>query len=157
MQEATGHQGLRAHDAAHRRTGAQGLLLQALGGLGEYEEILDLCRQGTTYAEGDTMLEAFRGWACGKLGRRQEAERVLTELLRRRTERYFSALLIALCYEGLGDIDQACEWMARGCDDRDGMCVSLNVWFAVDPLRDDPRFQALLRRMNFPETPASTR
>ena len=129
------------------------VLVQALGGLGEYEEILNECRQGRTYAEDDTLLEAFQGWACGKLGRRQEAERILAGLLRRRTEGYFSAVLIALCYEGLGDIEQACEWMVRACDDRDGMCVSLNVSFVVDPLRADPRFQDLLRRMNFPQLP----
>ena len=56
---------------------------------------------------------------------------------------------------GLGQHEQAIAWLQKAAEERDGMLtVFLNSWFPMDPLRADPRFQALLRRMNFPETAA---
>ena len=50
------------------------------------------------------------------------------------------------------DQDYFCEGMAEELID--ALAVFLNSWFPMDPLRADPRFQDLLRRMNFPETAA---
>ena len=44
---------------------------------------------------------------------RQEAEAVLNQLLQRRRNGYFSGVLIAVCHEGLGDIDRAVEWLTQ--------------------------------------------
>ena len=116
------------------------VLVQAYGGLGEYEEVLNICEHGMSYAEDDTVLQAFRGWAYGKLGRRAEAEALLNQLIQRRRNGYFSGFLIAVCYDGLGDIDGAVKWLTRAYEDCDGLCPALNVWFMFDPLRSDPRF-----------------
>ncbi len=35
-------------------------------------------------------------------------------------------------------------------EERDGLLPAINVFFVFDPVRSDPRFQALLRKMNFP-------
>ena len=68
---------------------------------------------------------------------------------RRRRDGYYSALLIAICCEGLGQPERSVEWVIRAHEDKDGLCWMLNAWPVFDPLRADPRFQALLRRMNF--------
>ena len=58
---------------------------------------------------------------------------------------------IAFIYIGLGETDQAFLWLDRAYSERAAMAVGLPTHLWVDPLRGDPRFQDLLRRMNFPE------
>ena len=124
----------------------------AHAGLGNHADVVRACQEGRIHAAEDTILQAWQGWADGKLGERQEGRSVLGQLEQRRREGYYPAILMAICCEGLGDTSQAIDWVIRAEDDRDGLCWTLNQWFVFDPLRDDPRFKALLRRMNFPET-----
>jgi len=48
----------------------------------------------------------------------------------------------------LGEMDQAFKWLEQEYDTREGDIWGLKVYPWYDPLRDDPRFQDLLRRMN---------
>jgi len=57
----------------------------------------------------------------------------------------------ALVYSGLGDKDQAFEWLERAYKVRDKGLTYFKVDPCLDPLRSDPRFQDLVRRMNFPQ------
>ena len=52
------------------------------------------------------------------------------------------------------DSDQAIAWLQQAVEERDSWLTVLNTWFLYDPLRSDPRFQALLKKMNFPDAPA---
>ena len=47
------------------------------------------------------------------------------------------------------------SWPERAYEERDGQLVALNTWFYSERLRANPRFQDLLRRINFPETAAT--
>jgi len=49
---------------------------------------------------------------------------------------------------GLGEFDEALVWIERAIDDRDPMIIPIKTYPCLDPLRSDPRFQALVRRMN---------
>ena len=51
----------------------------------------------------------------------------------------------------LGENDQALEWLETAYEDRPEGMVWLKPDPIFDPLRSDPRFQDLLRRMNLPE------
>jgi hypothetical protein len=53
-------------------------------------------------------------------------------------------------YGGLGDIDRAIAWYQKGMEERAPNMVYLKVSVMMDAVRGDPRFQALLRQMNFP-------
>jgi hypothetical protein len=57
---------------------------------------------------------------------------------------------IAMIYTALGQKDEALDWLERGYRVHDGNMVLLKVLPAWDSLRSDPRFQDLLRRMQFP-------
>ena len=58
---------------------------------------------------------------------------------------------LASNYARLGRTDDAFEWLEKAYDERDGNLAFINTEPAYDGLRSDPRFQDLLRRMNFPE------
>ena len=58
---------------------------------------------------------------------------------------YWKALFYAL----VGEKESALEWMAQAINERDPNSPWFNIEPTFDPLRDDPRFQDLLRRMNF--------
>ena len=104
-------------------------------------------------APDDPSSLAFLGWALGLAGQRQEALTILDDLERRRSQEYVGGLLSAYVSLGLGDHDQAISWLQQAAEERDGLLtIFSNLWFGVDHIRPDPRFQALLRRMNFPET-----
>ncbi|MGB6788879.1 MAG: tetratricopeptide repeat protein, partial [Candidatus Acidiferrales bacterium] len=87
--------------------------------------------------------------AAGQVG---EARRQLTECVLRlqQQKRYIRPGWVAEVYANLGDKDEAITWLERGYREHDDFLALLKVWPAFDGLRSDPRFQALIRRMNFP-------
>jgi TolB-like protein/predicted Zn-dependent protease len=99
----------------------------------------------------------FLGYLYGRLGRKAEALRQLEALDELAAKgRYVSPVNRSCVHIGLDDKDQAMAWLEKGYERRAGFwMVFLKAYFIFDPLRDDPRFQDLLRRMNFPETPSS--
>ena len=133
---------------------------QALGwglvGLRRYDEAVEAFRQQVVVAPGDPMAQAGHGWVLGLAGREQEALTILKGLERRRSQTYVGGTLLAQVCLGLGDHDQAISWLKQAAEERDGLMTFGNSILVCDPLRSDSRFQALLRRMNFPETAAPT-
>ena len=127
-------------------------LAWGMAGLGRYDEAVEACRQATILAPGEPHPQANLGWACGLAGRGQEALTILNDLERRRRHEYVGGFLLAWASVGLGDHDRAISWLEQAVEDGDGLVPYLNTIFFFDPLRSAPRFQALLRRMNFPET-----
>jgi len=84
-------------------------------------------------------------------GRKEVARRLLARLEQRRLQgRYVSAYDIAVAYVGLGEKDRAFQWLDKAYEERADGLVLLKVDPRMAPLRSDPRFQNLLRRMNFP-------
>jgi hypothetical protein len=73
-----------------------------------------------------------------------------TQGLKDSTSVYVSPFLFALSYITLGDHDQAFASLERAYRERDVWMTWIKVDFHMDPLRSDPRFQDLVRRMNFP-------
>lgn len=75
---------------------------------------------------------------------------VAEKLAERSKQTYVQSTQIARLYDHAREGDQALEWLEKAYKEREPSLVTLNVW-PQGTLRDDPRFQALLRRLNFPE------
>jgi len=90
-------------------------------------------------------------YAYGSAGRTAEARKLLKELTELSKRRYVPPASVAWGYFGLGDSDQAFEWMEKACQERSNALAYLGVWPVVDPFRSDPRFRSLLRRIGLTE------
>ena len=108
-----------------------------------------------TLEPGDPHTEAYLAWVHGLAGHRAEAIERLERLTQYRAGNHFSPYLLALVNVGIGNDEKALGWIEAADQEKDVLVFLLSFWWAFDPLRADPRFQALLRRMNFPETPAN--
>ncbi|HXT63507.1 MAG TPA: protein kinase [Pyrinomonadaceae bacterium] len=86
------------------------------------------------------------GYGYGVMGNRAEAMAVLRELEEKYARRESPGLYLAEVYAGLGEKDQAFAWLEKDFQARSSLLNLLN-FFPLDPLRDDPRYTDLLRRI----------
>lgn len=84
-------------------------------------------------------------------GRTAEARKVITAATRNRA-REINGVFTALSYHVLGERDIAFQWFEKAYNDRQWHITWLKTGPPLDPLRSDPRYSDLLRRMNFPPT-----
>jgi serine/threonine-protein kinase len=93
----------------------------------------------------------FLGYALGRAGRTDDARRLLEQAETMAAAGYVSPFAIAIIHAGIGELDAAFEWWNRAIDVRDPLIVPIKNLPIFDPVRDDPRYPPMLRRMNLPE------
>ena len=98
----------------------------------------------------ETFILAGLGHAYALAGNRSDAQGVLQTLLARAKQSYASPFDIALIYTALGDKDAAFAWLDKAMKDHSTWLVYSKWEPRLDPLRSDPRFQDLLRRIGLP-------
>jgi len=96
-------------------------------------------------------------YACGRAGRGAEARALLKEMKAIQRHRFVSPYFFALAYTGCGQKDFAFEWFEKALEDRSGWLANLNIEPGLDPIRSDPRFRNLLRRVGLPTQSARTK
>ena len=124
------------------------MLAQLYAKKGLYEKALihmDKRKSG----EGSAM--PFRGFLYGKSGRKAEALKILNNLKQRAGKEYVSGINLAMIHLGLDQKEEAMDWLEKAYQERDRALVWLKIKWIYDPLRNEPRFKDLLRRMNFSE------
>jgi hypothetical protein len=89
-------------------------------------------------------------YAYALAGRREDALKGLEDLKVILKERYVAPTCFANVYIGLSDQNQALDWLQQAYEGRDESMTYLRTEPILDPLRSNPRFQELLRKMNFP-------
>jgi eukaryotic-like serine/threonine-protein kinase len=90
---------------------------------------------------------ALLGAAYALAGRPVEARKLLQELISLSKKRYISPVYMAIPCIGLGQKDQAFEWLEKAYDDRSDWMVLLQTEPVFDPIRSEARFQNLLRKV----------
>jgi TolB-like protein/Tfp pilus assembly protein PilF len=116
---------------------------------GMYVEAIAEARKARELSGASTHPTAFLAYALAKSGKQAEARSLLEELLKLSQERYVSPYNIALIHNGLGETDKALAWLEKGFQQRDPKMAFLKVERKWNNLRDDTRFQYLLRRVGF--------
>ena len=84
-------------------------------------------------------------------GERRKAARLLQELQKLSAKQHVTPYAFAVVFAGLGDKEQTLSWLERAYTARDEMLPFLRVNPRLAFLRDDSRFQDIVRRINFPE------
>ena len=116
----------------------------------QYAEAILEYQKAIAYGEGDPLLaaELARGYAAA--GKRAEALKIISQLRELLKRRNVSSYVMAQIYAALGDPGRAFQWLDKAYRDRASALVRLKAEPGFDSLRSDPRFQDLLRHMNFP-------
>ena len=130
----------------------QGLLLTFQK---HYEAAERVLREGLALAsERGTTTKATLAYSLGLAGDTSYARQVADELVERHKSEYVSSVDLAMVHIAIGDKKKALDWVERAIDERRGWVAYLRVHPIVDPLRDDPRFPELVKRMMY-EAPAA--
>jgi TolB-like protein/Flp pilus assembly protein TadD len=116
-----------------------------------YEDAIAELRTAYTVSEGESETAGALGHAYAVSGRKAEAERIIASMKEQASQRYIAPFDFALIYLGLGEKDSAFEWLEKAYDDRSTWLFWINVDPRLDPVRNDPRFRNLLRRMRLAE------
>ena len=93
---------------------------------------------------------AYLGYAYGASGDTVKARRILKELIVRSGKQYISSFAIALVHMGLGEKRAAIERLEQAYQEHAFELSHLNLTPAFDPLRAEPRFRDLVKRLGLP-------
>ena len=122
----------------------------AYDAIGRHDDAVDELRIALAQSGGSGVIVGILGHALGAAGRDAEARALLDELTARESTQYVPAFNRALIHVGLGERDRAFEYLDRAFEERSSWLVSLKIEPLLDSIRDDPRFEDLVRRVGLP-------
>jgi len=99
----------------------------------------------------DVVINCCLGLAYAMAGKKREAIQALDDVIERSRNEYVPCTWITYMYATLGERDSAFQWLERAIADREHSLIWLRSPMH-DALRSDPRFEDVLRRMNFPKS-----
>ena len=112
-----------------------------------YREALDSFSQGRRLSGDHPAMIALYGHTLAVSGDAAGARKALAELQYVAQSRYVSSLYFAAMYMGLGEKSTALDWLDRAYQERNDRLIYLGVDPIADPLRSEPRFTELLRKI----------
>jgi serine/threonine protein kinase/tetratricopeptide (TPR) repeat protein len=115
---------------------------------GLHEESISATLRAVSIANHHPLLVSALGAAYARAGHTAEAEELIAELCSRSGREYIAPQYIAEIYLALDRTAEACEWFEHAVDESNPLFLGAAVAQQYDPLRNEPRFRALLRRMN---------
>jgi len=124
----------------------------ALSANGQPHEAIPVLERALALSERNPAVIGVLVRAYAHAGRRTEALRLLDELKRRQQTGYIPSAALVNAYLGLGDYEQTFSWLERAYKEHSPILQYIKVHPFFDPLRGDPRFADLVRRVGLPET-----
>lgn len=121
---------------------------QVLAAKGDYEGAIAAARRSVELSNSPEALSLL-GYVYTLAGQTDRAMRVIQELRRKSKERFVDPSLSASIYAALGRKDAAFECLERAYDCHSEAMSHLNIDWRLNNLRDDPRFDDLLKRVGF--------
>jgi DNA-binding winged helix-turn-helix (wHTH) protein/tetratricopeptide (TPR) repeat protein len=131
---------------AHARL-LHGLILQAVE---RYDEALARFREAGALSGRDADADPYIAGCLARSGDRTAAETILATLEKRTRETHVDPMWLARACAGLERRDAVFHWMEKALADHSRDLITLAVDPAWDPLRSDPRFDALQARLGLP-------
>lgn len=118
-----------------------------LSALGRHDEAVAQAAKAIEVSKGLLICYPTLARAHALAGRADEARRVLADLESKSPPRFVEPLEVAIVYEALGERDTAFAWLDRALKARSHWLVALAVEPRFESLRDDPRYEALVKKV----------
>lgn len=119
--------------------------------LGRKDEAVKAMEKAVELTKRQNVVLSELGFVYGAVGKRTEALAVVKELEAKYARNEAAGREVAAVYSGLGERDKAFEWLEKDFQNRDGRLNTFRWETQFEPLRNDPRFAGLLKRMGLPE------
>jgi serine/threonine-protein kinase len=114
-------------------------------------EALAAAQKGVELSARSNATLALAGYVHGRTGRRDAAQAIIVELEKRYAIKEADGRDLAIVYTGLNEKDKAFEWLEKSYQDRSLFLAVLLLEPLFEPLRSDPRWQDLFRRVGLPQ------
>ena len=118
---------------------------------GRFEEAAAAFKKASELSGNEISRLNTEATTCAMMGDRERATELFAKLQELSKTHYVSPIVLAILPMLLGDFDTAFELIEKALEDKANALVYLNVEPFFDPLRADPRFAELIKKMGFPE------
>jgi len=117
---------------------------------GMYTEAISELRTAVKLSGEGTLALAMLGHGLASAGKKEDAQKILDQLVERSKTRYVPSYWVAVVYNGFKDTEQVLKWLRRAYEERSSWLVWCNVEPRFDWLRGNPEFSSLMNAMKFP-------
>jgi TolB-like protein/DNA-binding winged helix-turn-helix (wHTH) protein/Tfp pilus assembly protein PilF len=118
-------------------------------GKGLYKESIAQHQKAIASSGKSTYFISALIYALAKNGQKTEAQKAFSEVSEIAKRQTVSKYVLARCYAGLGEKEKALDKLEKAFQERDSLMIVMKIEQIFDEIRDEPRFQELLNKMNF--------
>ncbi len=122
---------------------------------GRYDLAIAAGEKGVTLSGGSPLMRAALAHTYGKSGRAGHARQLLGDLTELAERKYVAPHFFAGIRIGLGENDQAIECLEKSSEEHSHWLIYLHIDPSMDDLRNEARFQDLLKRVGLPALPGA--